>query len=58
MATVQQCVHERLVESTKDIPEVMKKKNIHLFNAPHKRQKTKTRGLVASLKSDRNVFSR
>ena len=35
----------------------MKKNNIHLFNTPHKRQKTKTSELVLSLKSDRNLFS-
>ena len=32
--------------------------NIRLFNTPRKRQKTKTSGLVSSLKSDRNLFSR
>ena len=36
----------------------MKKNNIHLFNTPHMRQKTKTSELVLSLKSDRNLFSR
>ena len=30
----------------------------HLFNTPHKRQKTKTSELVSSLKSDRNLFLR
>ena len=30
----------------------------HLFNTPHKRQKTKTSELVSSLKRDRNLFSR
>ena len=29
-------VHERLVERTKHIPDVMKKNNIHWFNTPHK----------------------
>ena len=50
-----------LVLDTRDIVEksdVMKKNNIHLFNTPHKRQKTKTSELVLSLKSDRNLFSR
>ena len=51
-------VSERLVERTITIYDVMKKNNIHLFNTPHKRQKTKTSELVSSLKSDRNLFSR
>ena len=51
-------VSERLVERTIPIYDVMKKNNIHLFNTPHKRQKTKTSELVLSLKSDRNLFSR
>ena len=49
------------VLDTRDIVEksgVMKKNNIHLFNTPHKRQKTTTSELVLSLKSDRNLFSR
>ena len=49
---------ERLVERTIPIYDVMKKNNMHLFNTPHKRQKTKTSELVSSLKSDRNLFSR
>ena len=49
-------VSERLVERTIPIYDVMKKNNIHLFNTPHKRQKTKTSELVLSLKSDRNLF--
>ena len=51
-------VSERLVERTIPIYDVMKKNNIHLFNTPHTRQKTKTSELVSSLKSDRNLFSR
>ena len=35
-------VSERLVERTITIYDVMKKNNVHLFNTPHKRQKTKT----------------
>ena len=50
-------VSERLVERTIPIYDVMKKNNIHLFNTPHTRQKTKTGELVSSLKSDRNLFS-
>ena len=51
-------VSERLVERTIPIYDVMKKNSIHLFNTPHKRQKTKTSELVLSLKSDRNLFLR
>ena len=52
-------VFERLVESTKHIPEVMKKNsNRHLLNTPRKRQKTNTSGFVPSVKGDRNIFSR
>ena len=52
-------VFERLVESTKHLPEVMKKKNNrHLLNTPRKRQKTNTSGFVPSVKGDRNLFSR
>ena len=36
----------------------MKKNNIHLFNTPHKGQKTKISEPVSSLKSDRSLFSR
>ncbi len=40
------------------IPIVMKKNNIHWFNMTHKRQRTTSSGLVSSLKSNRNLFSR
>ena len=49
---------KRLVERTIPIYDAMKKNNIHLFNTPHKRQKTTTSELLSSLKSDRNIFSR
>ena len=58
LSTVRQYWRERLGERTKHIPEGMKKNTIHLFNAPHKPQKTNTSGLVSSLKSDRNLISR
>ena len=51
-------MHERLGERTKHIPEVMKTENMHFSNTPPKRQKNKTSGLVSSVKSDRNLFSR
>ena len=50
---------ERLVERT--IPIYIGRhdeEQYHLFNTPHKRQKTKTSEPVSSLKSDRNLFSR
>ena len=49
---------ERLFESTKYILEVVKLDNIHLFNTPHKRQRTNTSGLVSSLKSQTATLSR
>ena len=42
ISTVRQFVYERMIESTKHIPELIKKDSIHLFNTPHKRQKTNT----------------
>ena len=46
-------VSERLVE--RNIPyEVMKKNNVHLFNTPHQRQKTKTSLLLSCL--SHNIF--
>ena len=47
-------VSERLVERTITIYDVMKKNNVHLFNTPHKRQKTKT-SILHSRPSD-DVF--
>ena len=47
-----------MVERTIPIYDVMKKNNIHLFNTPHKGQKTKISEPVSSLKSDRSLFSR
>ena len=49
---------ERLFESTNYILAVVKLNNIHLFNTPHKRQRTNTSGLVSSLKSQNATFSR
>ena len=56
--TVRQSIWERLFESTNYILEVVKLSNIHLFNTPHKRQRTNTSGLVSSLKSQTATFSR
>ena len=58
MSTVRQFIWERLFESTNYILEVVKLDNIHLFNTPHKRQRTNTCGLVSSLKSQTATFSR
>ena len=58
MSTVRQFIWERLFESTNYILEVVKLNNIHLFNTPHKRQRTNTSGLVSSLKSQTATFSR
>ena len=58
MSTVRQFIWERLFESTNYILEVVKLDNIHLFNTPHKRQRTNTSGLVSSLKSQTATFSR
>ena len=57
-STVRQFIWERLFENTNYIIEVVKLNNIHLFNAPHKRQRTNTSGLVLSLKSQTATFSR
>ena len=51
MSTVRQFIWERLFESMNYILEVVKLNNIHLFNTPHKRQRTNSIGLVSSLKS-------
>ena len=58
MSTVLQFMWERLFESTNYILEVEKLNNIHLFNTPHKRQRTKTSGRVSLLKSQTATFSR
>ena len=58
MSTVRQFIWERLSESTNYILEVVKLNNIHLFNTPHKRQRTNTSGIVSSLKSQTATFSR
>ena len=58
MSTVRQFIWERLFESTNYILEVVKLNNIHLFNTPHKRQRTNTSGLVSWLKSQTATFSR
>ena len=56
MSTVRQFIRERLFESTNCILEVVMLNNIHLFNTPHKRQRTNTSGLVSSLKSQTATF--
>ena len=58
MSTVRQFIWERLFASTNYILDGVKLHNIHLFNTPHKRQRTNTSGLVSSLKSQTATISR
>ena len=46
-----------VLEFERTVPGVMEKNNIHYIH-PHKRQRTTSSGLVSSLKSNRNLFSR
>ena len=57
MSTVPQFLWERLFESMNYILEVVKLNNIHLFNTPHKHQRTNT-SEVSSLESQTVTFSR
>ncbi|KAJ8385835.1 hypothetical protein AAFF_G00181910 [Aldrovandia affinis] len=51
-------VNERLVHQTKPITDPIKRNNLHIFNRPPVREKSRTQFQVLSLKNDCSLFSR